>query len=187
MSGTSLLIQWLRIHQPRQGTWVQSLFWEDSTCCGAAKPMCHNYWASRVQEPQLSTPEHLASCCTTREATTTVRSLSTATWSPHLSQLEKTSVQQQRPSAAKNKSTFFKKKINFLIKKKKRPTCLYGKRSTGGRRGRKEVVAFDTLQMLSTINWFCRHCFGCCRTVIVSKGKCWINWTGGGQNKMDKD
>ena len=120
MSGTSLLIQWLRIHQPRQGTWVQSLFWEDSTCCGAAKPMCHNYWASRVQEPQLSTPEHLASCCTTREATTTVRSLSTATWSPHLSQLEKTSVQQQRPSAAKNKSTFLKKKMNFLIKKKKK-------------------------------------------------------------------
>ena len=109
---------WLRIPQPMQGTWVQSLFWEDSTCCGATKPMCHNCWAPRVQEPQPSKPEHLTSVFHTREATT-VRSLSTATWSPSLSQLEKTWVQQQRPSAAKNKYTFFKK-MNFLIKKKKK-------------------------------------------------------------------
>ena len=23
-----------------QGTWVQFLVWEDSTCCGATKPVC---------------------------------------------------------------------------------------------------------------------------------------------------
>ena len=23
--------------------WVQSLIWEDLTCCRAAKPVCHNY------------------------------------------------------------------------------------------------------------------------------------------------
>ena len=30
--GTSLVVQWLRIHLPMQGTWVQSLVWEDPTC-----------------------------------------------------------------------------------------------------------------------------------------------------------
>ena len=25
------------------GTPIQSLVWEDSTCSGATKPMCHNY------------------------------------------------------------------------------------------------------------------------------------------------
>ena len=26
-----------------QETQVQSLVWEDPTCCGATKPVCHNY------------------------------------------------------------------------------------------------------------------------------------------------
>ena len=41
--GTSLVAQWLRIHLPMQGTRVQSLVWEDSTCHRATKPMRHNY------------------------------------------------------------------------------------------------------------------------------------------------
>ena len=36
-------LPWLRIHLPMQGTWVQPLVWEDPTCCGATKPMNHNY------------------------------------------------------------------------------------------------------------------------------------------------
>ena len=28
---------------PMQGTRVRSLVWEDPTCCGATKPMSHNY------------------------------------------------------------------------------------------------------------------------------------------------
>ena len=28
-----------------QGTWVRALFQEDPTCCGAIKPLHHNYWA----------------------------------------------------------------------------------------------------------------------------------------------
>ena len=28
---------------------VQSLIWEDSTCCRATKPMCHNHQASALQ------------------------------------------------------------------------------------------------------------------------------------------
>ena len=38
-----LVVQQLRIHLPMQGTWVRALVWEDSTCCGATKPMGHNY------------------------------------------------------------------------------------------------------------------------------------------------
>ena len=42
--GTSLVVQWLRIRLPMQGTQVRTLAWEDPSCCEAAKPMCHNYW-----------------------------------------------------------------------------------------------------------------------------------------------
>ena len=37
-----LVVQWLRIHLPTQGTEVQSVVWEDSTCHGATKPKRHN-------------------------------------------------------------------------------------------------------------------------------------------------
>ena len=42
-SKTSLVVQWLRICLPTQGTQVPSLVREDPTCLGAAKPLCHNY------------------------------------------------------------------------------------------------------------------------------------------------
>ena len=64
---TSLVLQWLRICLPMQKTQVQSLPREDSTCCGATKPVCHNYWSL---------------CSVTRE-TTAVRSLCTATKTQH--------------------------------------------------------------------------------------------------------
>ena len=38
-----LMIQWLGILLPMQGTWVQSLVWEYSTCLWATKPVGHNY------------------------------------------------------------------------------------------------------------------------------------------------
>ena len=40
--GTSLVVQWLRIHLPMQGTRVRALVLEDPTCCGAAKHVRHN-------------------------------------------------------------------------------------------------------------------------------------------------
>ena len=63
---------WLsgRVHLPVQETWVQSLVWEDPTCCWAAKP-----WATAI-EPVLwslgiTTTEPLprAWCSVAREAT----------------------------------------------------------------------------------------------------------------------
>ena len=64
----SLVVQWLRICLPMQGSWVQPLVWEDPICHGATKPVCHNYWAWAVEpashnywacEPQLLKPARL--------------------------------------------------------------------------------------------------------------------------------
>ena len=86
--GTSLVVQWLRIHLPMQGTRVQSLVWEDPTCRGATKPVSHNYWACMSQllkpvglEPMLHNKRSHHS-------------------KPHSPQLEKAHAQQRRPNAA---------------------------------------------------------------------------------------
>ena len=64
----SLVAQWLRICLPMQGTRVQSLVWEDPTCCRATKLVCHNYWACALEPvshnywahvPQLLKPARL--------------------------------------------------------------------------------------------------------------------------------
>ena len=47
--GASLVVQWLRIHLPMQGTWVRALVREDPTCRRATKPMRHNYWACALE------------------------------------------------------------------------------------------------------------------------------------------
>ena len=39
----SLVVQWLRILLPMQGTRVRALVWEDPTCRRATKPVRHNY------------------------------------------------------------------------------------------------------------------------------------------------
>ena len=68
MVGTSLIAQWLIIRLLTQGTWVPSLVWEDPTCCGAPKPVSHNYWVCALESasrnywahmPQLLKPERL--------------------------------------------------------------------------------------------------------------------------------
>ena len=42
-AGASLVVQWLRIRLPVQGTQVQALVQGDPTCCGATEPVHHNY------------------------------------------------------------------------------------------------------------------------------------------------
>ena len=46
-------------------TWVQALVREDPTCCGATKPVCHNYWACAL-EP--ASHNYWSPCATTTEA-----------------------------------------------------------------------------------------------------------------------
>ena len=51
--GTFLVVQWLRICLPVQGTWVWFLVWEDPTCCRATEPMRHHYRSLTTLEPEL--------------------------------------------------------------------------------------------------------------------------------------
>ena len=76
--GTSLVAQWIRMCLPMQGTWVQSLVQEDSTCCRATKPVCCNYWNPWAQ-----------SLCSTREAMAMRSPHTTTKSSPSSPQLEK--------------------------------------------------------------------------------------------------
>ena len=64
----SLVVQWLRIRLPMQGTRVRALVREDPTCRRATKPVCRNYLACvleptshnyRAHVPQLLKPVHL--------------------------------------------------------------------------------------------------------------------------------
>ena len=51
IKGRSGLPCWLRgrVCLPMQETWVPSLVWKDPTGCGAAKSMCHRYWACALE------------------------------------------------------------------------------------------------------------------------------------------
>ena len=51
--GASLVAQWLRICLLMQGTRVRALVWEDPTCCGANRPVSHNYSRPARVEPVL--------------------------------------------------------------------------------------------------------------------------------------
>ena len=53
---TSLVVEWIRIHLPTQGTWVQSLVWEDSILCRATS-LCAMTTKPALQSPQATTTE----------------------------------------------------------------------------------------------------------------------------------
>ena len=56
----SLMVQWLRIRLPMQGTRVQALVQKDPTCRGATKHVLQLLsLCSRALEPQLLKPMHL--------------------------------------------------------------------------------------------------------------------------------
>ena len=88
---TSLVVDWWRVDLPIQGTRAQSLLHEDSTCCGATKPV------STTADPSLKAHAPPQGKPPQWEARVNWRS------SPHWSQLEKTRTQQWRPSTAKSK------------------------------------------------------------------------------------
>ena len=61
-SGTSLEVHWVSFHLSVQGTQVQSLAWEDPTCCGAAKPERYNYWSPCTESPQHAPHKKRSHC-----------------------------------------------------------------------------------------------------------------------------
>ena len=80
------MVQRIKMRLPTQGTHVQSLSWEDSTCLGAPKPISHNYRACELQLLKLVCLQplvHNKKATAMRNLCTTMKS------SPCLLQLEK--------------------------------------------------------------------------------------------------
>ena len=84
------MVQWLRICFPKEGTWVRSPVWEDSTWYGATKPVLRNKRSHRNKKPMHP---HLES-------------------SPHLPQLEKSP---RTATMSWRGHSFFKKGIFLFL------------------------------------------------------------------------
>ena len=75
-----------------QGTWVQSLVWEDSSCC--TKPISHNYWTYMPRAHALQQEKSLQWEACTPQLESNPQSL----------QLENACTPQQRPSSVQSLS-----------------------------------------------------------------------------------
>ena len=103
-----MVVQGMGLHLPMQETWVQSLVWEDSTCCRATKLVCHNYWACVLQ---LLKPDHLEPVLH-KKRSPCKEPMHHNEDSPCSLKLEKTLTKQQRPSTVKH-NTWINLKILF--------------------------------------------------------------------------
>ena len=88
--GASLVVQWLRICLPMQGTWVRALVWEAPTCRGATGPVSHNYWACAS-----------GACAPQQERLRQWGPRTAMKSGPRSPQLEKALAQKLRPNTAK--------------------------------------------------------------------------------------
>ena len=110
---TSLVVQWLRICLPMQGTRVRALVQEDPTCRGATKPVRHNYWACTLEPashnywalvPQLLKPARLEPMLRNRRSHLNEKPVPHNEEEPPITATrESLHVQQRRPNAAKIK------------------------------------------------------------------------------------
>ena len=108
---TLLVVQWLGICLPMQGTWVRSLAWEDSTCPGATTE------AAPTGTQALRSPGSAA-----REAAAT-RSLRTTTseWAPLTATRRKPSCSNEgpvQPEVNKYLKIIFKKSVTSVLIRK---------------------------------------------------------------------
>ena len=104
VTGTSLVVQWIRICLPMKETCVQSLVQEDYTCHGATRPMCHNYWAQALEPENCNYRACMArACALQQEKPLQWEACTPPTKSrPCSPQLKKAHTQQWRPSTTKN-------------------------------------------------------------------------------------
>lgn len=90
---------------PKQQTQIRSLVWDDSTCRGATKLMCHSCGVGRLGSPSphgAATETQAPRLCALQPEKPPRRE-ARAPQGPHSPQLQKAHVQQQRPSTARNK------------------------------------------------------------------------------------
>ena len=97
--GTSLVVQWLRICLPMQGTQVQFLRCGGYTCRAATKSMHQNYWACVWD---YWSPHSGAHALHKKPLQCEAHALQLESGA-YLLQLEKARAQKWRPSTAKNK------------------------------------------------------------------------------------
>ena len=88
-AGTSLVVQWLGIHLPKPGTWIQSLVQEDPMCLRAAKPTTTEPALYSPYATTKGAPALRGLCSTTREAAPVRTPCTARKSSPCLLQLEK--------------------------------------------------------------------------------------------------
>ena len=109
------MVQQLRIHLPKQGTWVQSWVQEDPTCWGTTKPVpCSITIEPVLQSPGIATTEPM-SCnyCGPRTSSPCSQQENPRNGNPVHYNEEKACTQQWRPSTAKIISKLIKiKKIH---------------------------------------------------------------------------
>ena len=58
-TGTSLVVEWRRVHLPMKRTQVWPLVWEDSVCYGQLNRASHNYWAPVPTAMEVTGPESM--------------------------------------------------------------------------------------------------------------------------------
>ena len=56
-----------------QGTQVRAVIWEDPTCRGATKPVCHNYWACALESARRNYWAHVPQVLSLQATTTEAR------------------------------------------------------------------------------------------------------------------
>ena len=94
---------WSVIKNPPADTGDTSLIQEDPTCCGAAKPMRHSYWACALEPGKCNCWAHVPRACAPHQE----KPLQWETLAPqlesslHSPQLEKTPCKNEQPAQPK--------------------------------------------------------------------------------------
>ena len=106
------MVQWIRIHLPVQGPWVQSLIREVSTRCWAAESM-HDSEATPRAHRLLNS--HTESVCSTAKGATTGRSPLTTKESSPAHGNQRKSVQRNGDPVQPKINTSLKSKMQFFF------------------------------------------------------------------------
>ena len=107
---TYLLVQWLGICLPMQGTQVWSLVQGDSMCYRATKPTYHNWWAQQGLRAATTEPIRRKAMLHRKRSHCSEKLMHHKEW-PCLPQLEKACTQQLISSVARN-NKYFKKNVH---------------------------------------------------------------------------
>ena len=62
-----MVVEWIGICLTMQGTWVQSLVWEDCACLKVTKPVHHNYWTTLQRLPATATEVPVPGVCAAQQ------------------------------------------------------------------------------------------------------------------------